>query len=550
MASTRDEVYVNIVADTKKAVAGMAKWAAGLTAAVVVLRKVYQSVKAMEQAFFVQETAERKFTAALMATGRQAEISAENIFSYASALQKATTFGDEQIISASALLQQLANLDEEGLKKVIPSMLDFSVAMGVDLQTAASLIGKTIGSTTNALTRYGVEIDMSGDASEKLSALVVGLEEKFQGVAVAIGETAYGASVKLKNAWSDLKEAGGELASKGLQPVREWLTKIIEGMAEGRRKALLLKEAFEDFDTEGKQLEEVQRRIEAINAKLDYYKGLEWLFPKYVRGLKEELALLVQTSTNLQMNERALGELSIAEKTAASEASLFADQVGFVNDAWDEFFPQTTQAKIELLIEQLRAMRDMGNKTPEQKMIFGDLIIALQGITFESEKVVESLDLTNASIETMGEDALLAWVAMEKLKKVNAEMAEQEAAQQEQLQKTKDIYMGYADAILGVADAFGAMVGGAEEGWRGVLNATKSGIVGVLQMYAKLWAVQSVAAFAGGNLVSGFNYGAAAVGASVAGGIVNQINFNGPVAGERAFEDIAYKVMADTSGAP
>ncbi|KKL13897.1 hypothetical protein LCGC14_2521180, partial [marine sediment metagenome] len=78
---------------------------------------------------------------------------------FASGLQKVTTFGDEATLSAMAMVQQLADLNQEGLEKVTPAMLDFAAAMDVDLQTAATLIGKTLGSTTNALSRYGIEID-------------------------------------------------------------------------------------------------------------------------------------------------------------------------------------------------------------------------------------------------------------------------------------------------------------------------------------------------------------------------------------------------------
>ena len=134
---------------------------------------VYGAVRAAQKlidAYRIQEQAEAKLNAAIRATGRQTAISMEHMRKYAAQLQKVTTYGDEATLSAMAMLQQLANLNEKGLKQLTPLIQDFATAMGVDLNTAASLVGKTLGSTTNALSRYGIVIDMSGTKEEKLAA--------------------------------------------------------------------------------------------------------------------------------------------------------------------------------------------------------------------------------------------------------------------------------------------------------------------------------------------------------------------------------------------
>ncbi len=115
------------------------------------------------RAFGKQAEAEAKLNAAIRATGKESEISAKNIGIFAAELQKTTLFGDEATISATALLQSFANLNEQGLKQIIPGILDMSAAMGISLETAATLVGKTLGSTTNALSRYGIVVDASAD---------------------------------------------------------------------------------------------------------------------------------------------------------------------------------------------------------------------------------------------------------------------------------------------------------------------------------------------------------------------------------------------------
>lgn len=173
-----------------------------------------------------QQQAEAQLQNAINATGKEAEISVESLKKYASALQETTTFGDEAQLQALALVQQLSNLNEKGLKKVLPSLLDFSTAMGVDLQTAASLVGKTLGSSTNALARYGIEIDATAGPTEKLAQLTAAMDEKFKGAAETAAKTGLGALTQLKNSAGDLAEEFGAI----LIPE---LNKLIEGIREG-----------------------------------------------------------------------------------------------------------------------------------------------------------------------------------------------------------------------------------------------------------------------------------------------------------------------------
>ena len=146
-----------------------------------------------------QLQAEAALANAIKATGRQAQINVDSLKAYASGLQEITTYGDEAQLQALALVQQLANLDEDGLKKVLPGILDFSSAMGVDLQTAASLVGKTLGSTTNALSRYGIELDATAPQTQKLAALTDALTSKFGGAAEVAAKAGASSVKQLKN---------------------------------------------------------------------------------------------------------------------------------------------------------------------------------------------------------------------------------------------------------------------------------------------------------------------------------------------------------------
>jgi len=230
--SVRDSVYIDILTDVKQSVAGVASLAAGIGAAVVAFQKIKKVVDESIKAYGVQELAVRKLENAIKITGKASTISTSEMVKLAKALQGVTTYGDEVTVSAMAMLQQLSNLSNTGLKQVVPLVQDFASAMGIDLETAATLVGKTLGSSTNALSRYGLEVDMTGTKEEKLANLTQAMREKFGGMAEAIGDTATGSMIKLENAVSDLQESFGELVVMAIRPAVEQTATLVSEMVE------------------------------------------------------------------------------------------------------------------------------------------------------------------------------------------------------------------------------------------------------------------------------------------------------------------------------
>lgn len=215
----RDTVQVDIVTNTQKSQTSLLKYAAVVAGATIAAKKLFDVGRDLIKTYQVQERAEAKLRNAIRATGREGEISADRIAEFAGELQKVTTFGDEATISAAALLQQFANLSEEGLKQALPQVQNLAAALGMDLEQAAQLVGKSIGSSTNALSRYGIEIDTAASESEKLEQVVGQLNERFGGTAEALASTTGGAFEQYKNAVGDLKEVLGEGFANALAPI-------------------------------------------------------------------------------------------------------------------------------------------------------------------------------------------------------------------------------------------------------------------------------------------------------------------------------------------
>lgn len=126
---------------------------------------------------------------------------------YASQLQKITAFADDQILDAMALISNYVK-EESMIKKLTKSTLDLAVAKGIDLSTAAEMVAKTIGSSTNTLKRQGIEFDNNLKGVERYNAVLEALT-RFQGQAEAQGETYGGKLEQLKNQFGDLQEQIG-----------------------------------------------------------------------------------------------------------------------------------------------------------------------------------------------------------------------------------------------------------------------------------------------------------------------------------------------------
>jgi len=196
----------------------------GKAAAVAFAGLTAIGVKAVA-AYKEQELSVNKLNQSLIQQGVYTKELSKEYQNMASDLQKTTTFGDEAIISAQAQLQSYLG-QEKITKELTQATLDFAAAMKVDLKTASRLVGQSIGSQTNALTRYGIQIDTSATKSEKLAAITKGLSGQFGGQAAAAAQ-GLGSLEQFSNAFGDLFEVIG----KALAPVIGFFTKQLTSLA-------------------------------------------------------------------------------------------------------------------------------------------------------------------------------------------------------------------------------------------------------------------------------------------------------------------------------
>jgi len=418
--------------------------AAGLWGAAIVFQKLNGIAKDLIDTYSRQEIAEAKLQSAIKTTGRVGEISTQALYDYAGQLQSVTTYGDEATISAMAMLQQLGDLDEKGLRQLTPLVQDFASAMGLDLEQAASLVGKTLGSTTNSLGRYGVQIDATAPKSVKLAQLIEELQKKFSGMSRSMAETNTGALKQLNNVMADIKEQGGKALLEFLAPaIREmtsfltvtlqtWVAKrnlnrALKGEAStvyevDKALATQRKSNLADLqlrDQLEKRVNELHRAYDAeakkVTAGTSAYTTQITTIASQLEASKAQLAQteerLRQAAENIKFLQEERAELKRMEEVKTADVILTKAQ-----QQADEERQTALHAGIEAMNERwvragvvLGTFAEMEKKAAEQAWNLASNIAGLEGRFDPFAKTVEeALDPLQQGIEQMAE----RWVAL------------------------------------------------------------------------------------------------------------------------------------------
>ena len=169
--------------------------------------------KAIEAAK-VQEEAVNSLNVALQMTGKYSESASEDLQKFASELQSTTKYGDETILKTMGLIQSLGNLSESGLKEATTAAANLSSALGIDLNSAATLVGKAAAGEIGSFSRYGVVIKSGATNAETFANALDALNRKFGGAAAGQVNTFAGAYAQLSNVFGDVLEVIGDAIVK------------------------------------------------------------------------------------------------------------------------------------------------------------------------------------------------------------------------------------------------------------------------------------------------------------------------------------------------
>lgn len=160
-------------------------------------------------------------SAAIASTGGAAGRSVEQITGLADSLERMSGVEAEVIQAGQNMLLTFTNIKGTNFDAATQSALDMSVAMGTDMTSAATLVGKALNDPIKgigALSKVGVQLTAdqkalveqmvaTGDVAGAQGVILGVLQEQFGGSAEAFGNTFLGTVEKVKNSFGAITEA-------------------------------------------------------------------------------------------------------------------------------------------------------------------------------------------------------------------------------------------------------------------------------------------------------------------------------------------------------
>lgn len=426
---------------------------------------VFQYAKVAVQAANQQQQAETKLLNALK--GR-ADATRE-IGKLASELQGKTLFGDEATIEAAAQLAVFIK-NEEQIKRLLPALQDMATVLKMDLAQAASLVGKSIGSSTNALARYGISIEGAAGSAERAESAIDTLTKKFFGQSEAAAKTGSGAVTQLKNAIGDLNEQVGAF-------VIAWqnflaTSKAVKGLLSETQKFLTIMSAwgefsfwerfFSPFESQAKTYERALKIIEERTK--DVQKGF---YDMAKDSIKPDDPLMVSMQTLLnsvrELSKEAgdkVEQLSATPPKVLTEYEKLAEQLSELQKAQSDYAAKNKDisditARVAGVQLQIDKIDELIKKQTEAAMFKGKY-----GGTYTPSTSIAGLGASSVSGEssldtkTLGDMSALIARNTEKVEGYYAEI------QNLGIRAANAIQGTFENMVYGVSDAFASLASG------------------------------------------------------------------------------------------
>jgi hypothetical protein len=373
---------------------------------------VYKSIDAYRE----QEEATNQLSQAMANAGVFSEALRKKYLDQASALQKITTFADEQIVSAQAVLQAFTG-GREVTEDLTRATLNLAAAKKMDLASAAELVGKSIGGTINMLSRQGIQFDNNTVGAQRLAAVTEALNQKFGGQAEAAAR-GLGSLKQLQNATGDVFEVMGERLAPAVTIVAREMTI----MAEQFQKNEMFLSGFVSI---------AQFGLKIVNGLGSAFHDLSSAIGGYLGMVSGAMAQVMSGQFKQAKETIRSGLADIQKMGEENEAAMLARQAAI--DSIDTAHKQEKQAKDLALLQESLA-KQTSVKTAASEMEF----VSLQ------EQRLAQMESENALIGANQEQQLSARIAH--LNKMIS--AEEDYHKKAQLMRQKEVLLKQQKEML------------------------------------------------------------------------------------------------------
>lgn len=185
---------------------------------------------------------------------------------------------NDEIIKSFNQLIVYGKLTEKQINELIPVIIDFATASGQDLQSATSLVIKSLEGNGKALKEYGINMKDAKSTTEAFSIIMKELKPRVDGVAESFGDTASGGLASATQEFKNLKEEIGSGLLPVLNKVLTFFNDAIKGAKELANDISLLFSGGADAvaaDFDKKTTQGALNNIEERFRKLDVDKRLD-----------------------------------------------------------------------------------------------------------------------------------------------------------------------------------------------------------------------------------------------------------------------------------
>jgi hypothetical protein len=265
MAETVDKYILQIVADNKEAIKN-----------ILAVQKETDNIKSKSTGFFSQmkvgwlaiaaaigmgvkvmggmiskalESVDSlsELTTAMKIQGSYSREAFNDLKAYAGQLAQNTRYEDDQIVVLEASLTRYG-LQGKALRDATAATLDFATAKKMNLKEAGEIVGKTIATNNNMLSRYSAITVDATDKTKRAAQVIDGLQKSFGGEAVAAGSNFVGSLKLLAKTGDEIQEGLGKAVLVGIAPAISSLREFI-GTEDGIKRIDKVVRAWQLFSS-------------------------------------------------------------------------------------------------------------------------------------------------------------------------------------------------------------------------------------------------------------------------------------------------------------
>ena len=205
--------------------------AAAITAAVMAAKKYIETLKEANEAYKVQEKAEKALSKAAENNPYLNGEGVERLKDFAGEIQKVSNYGDEATIDIMAQLAATGRSEAE-IMKIMAAAADYAAAKHIDLKTAAETLNSTYSGMAGTMGRQIAEIKDLTDEQLKNGDAIDLIANKYKGFAA----DAVDSGTQAKNAFGDFMESLGRLANPTFEELSQKAKSFWESMTEYMNK--------------------------------------------------------------------------------------------------------------------------------------------------------------------------------------------------------------------------------------------------------------------------------------------------------------------------